>query len=309
LGLADKNWFRFFAYEPGTVLCGLFERYKFDLVLLHSIASLDDVDVVQALAHLSVPFAVVHHFDNRRLSHPLARMKMRSAGAIAGVSNVNVPRYLRGRFIQVREGIDTEFFRPEKAVPVSVGEGDSCVLLPARITLTKGQIDLVKALALMNERGVRAQLVFAGRTDSVDAMRALQSAIARLQDPGQVVMLGNLDKESLRKWYARCTLVAMPSHSEGLGRVLLEAQAMERPVVAYDVGGVSEAVRHGETGYLIKKGDIVGLTARLCELVQDPARRASMGSSGRRFVEEKFALLHLAETHEQLCLAALESAR
>jgi len=114
-----------------------------------------------------------------------------------------------------------------------------------------------------------------------------------------VLFEGELASEELRNWYAASTVVVLPSYSEGLGKVLLEAQAMERPAIAYDTGGVREAIRHSETGYLVKKGDIKGLASRLKELINDPDKRCEMGKQGRKFVDVKFSMESLAMRHEE----------
>jgi len=81
---------------------------------------------------------------------------------------------------------------------------------------------------------------------------------------------------------------ALPSIQEGQGIVLLEAQASAKPVVAFDVGGVNEAVRNGETGLLVKRGDTGELADALLKLLSDKALREKMGANGRRFVTENF---------------------
>jgi glycosyltransferase involved in cell wall biosynthesis len=66
--------------------------------------------------------------------------------------------------------------------------------------------------------------------------------------------------------------------------------AAGRAVVATNVGGASEAIVAGETGYLVNAGDDASMAARLIELLRDPERCAAMGQRGRRVVEERFSL-------------------
>ncbi len=79
-------------------------------------------------------------------------------------------------------------------------------------------------------------------------------------------------------------LLLHTSRWEGLPRVLPEAMATGLPIVATDVDGTPEAVRDGETGYLLAPGDIEGLARRVVELCRDPALRRRMGDAGRRRV-------------------------
>ncbi len=80
---------------------------------------------------------------------------------------------------------------------------------------------------------------------------------------------------------------------------------MKKAVVAYDVGGVREAVRHGCGGYLVRSGDIDGLATRLRELLEQTGLRQRMEDMGRAYVVERFSLEALAARHEGLYAAAL----
>lgn len=300
------DWFRSHTQELGSLVNEIISRHKVDLGVVHSLGSLDDAEVLVALLKANVPIAALHHFENRRLAHPLVRLKLGGVAAVGGISDIDVPRYLRQKFARVYEGIDTEFFDLANARPIRTrSELGQLVLLPARIVASKGQIDLVKALSLLNRSGSVAKLAFAGRAESDEAMSALVNATRDLSHANQVLFLGELDRDSLRDWYALASVIAMPSHSEGFSRVLLEAQAMRRPVVAYKVGGVPEAVADGISGYLVPKGDVGALAARVSELLADGQKREKMGLAGRRLVEHRFSAPRLVESHERLYAAAL----
>ena len=101
-------------------------------------------------------------------------------------------------------------------------------------------------------------------------------------------------------------MVAFPTyHHEGLGRVIVEAQAMQTPVVAYATGGVPEGIVEGRTGFLVPTGDITGLTARLRELLASSSLRTSMGTRGREAAETHFSLAALADRHERFYLRVI----
>jgi phosphatidylinositol alpha-1,6-mannosyltransferase len=72
---------------------------------------------------------------------------------------------------------------------------------------------------------------------------------------------------------------------EGLGIVYLEASAVGRPVVAGDSGGAPDAVREGETGYVVPGRDLDALADRICALLLDPALARRVGAAGRAWVE------------------------
>jgi phosphatidylinositol alpha-1,6-mannosyltransferase len=105
---------------------------------------------------------------------------------------------------------------------------------------------------------------------------------------GNFTFLGNVKEDRLPAVYNCADVFALPSIQEGQGIVLLEAQASAKPVVAFDVGGVNEAVRNGETGLLVKRGSTDMLADAIMKLLSDKALREKMGANGRRFVTENF---------------------
>lgn len=88
---------------------------------------------------------------------------------------------------------------------------------------------------------------------------------------------------------AASDICVLSSQAEGFSNSILEYMAAARAVVATDVGGASEAVVEGETGYLVNAGDDNSMAARIITLLRDPERRQHMGLNGRRAVEERFS--------------------
>jgi glycosyltransferase involved in cell wall biosynthesis len=280
-------------------------NYKINLALFHWISE-DSPIVFDYFNERNIPYAVVNHFQNSRLNIRVIKKQISAVRSIGGVSNVDVPSFLRSRFANLSDGIDTDFFNPLKAVPLESKSDSALILLPSRITEGKGHLDAVKALCLLVNDAVDAVLAFAGVTSSPVLMSNLQRTIMEKGLQERVIFTGNLSAEELRNWYAASSVVVLPSFSEGLGKVLLEAQAMEKPTVAYNVGGVPEAIEHSVTGYLVKKGDVEGLARRLKELIYDPEKRHEMGERGRKLVIERFSMQSLTIRHEEFIRQCIE---
>lgn len=87
---------------------------------------------------------------------------------------------------------------------------------------------------------------------------------------------------------ALCSLFVLPSRGEHFGRVLIEAMAMERPIVATDAGGVPEIVVHGECGLLVPPGDARAMADAVVALLRDPARALRLGRAARERAEARF---------------------
>jgi glycosyltransferase involved in cell wall biosynthesis len=305
-----KNWKVLHrAGEPdgaGSKLQELVRRFHVDLAVLHSSGGSDASEILSATQSAKVPALLVHHFANDRLkSFAVCRQTLQAAG-VGGVCGVDVPDYLRDKFSNLSDGIDTDFFRRENAHPVGFNSKKPILFLPARITPTKGQLDLVRAAGELSRQGLRFQIAFAGRVDSEEFLTELKKEIAVAGLEKRVTFVGQLDAAGLRNWYADSAILAFPTrHHEGLPRILLEAQAMELPVVVHDIGGTSEGIVNGRTGFLISLGDRKNLVERLGELLRDPVKRKQFGTAGRKLIEAKFSLDALAERHENFYRRAL----
>lgn len=97
------------------------------------------------------------------------------------------------------------------------------------------------------------------------------------------------DDERMATVYAAADLIVVPSTVENLPNTLLEAMACGLPAVAVQAGGMADAVRDGETGYLVAQGDIASLATRLRMLLDDVDSRRRMGQAGRQLIEREFS--------------------
>jgi glycosyltransferase involved in cell wall biosynthesis len=112
-----------------------------------------------------------------------------------------------------------------------------------------------------------------------------------------VVFLGRCEK--IAELLSVSDVCVLSSKAEGFSNSILEYMAAARPVVATDVGGAAEAIREGETGYLVPPGDDELMASRLVTLLRDPAKARRMGEAGQQVVEEKFSCeAQLARTED-----------
>ncbi|MFP4013451.1 MAG: glycosyltransferase family 4 protein [Chitinispirillaceae bacterium] len=285
----------------------LLSRYSINLISLHCLGGADTAELIEMATSGGIPFFYLNHYSNDKLSDLCIREQLTLANAVAGVSAIGVPGYLQKRYISLYDGINTDFYNRENVVLTSAYPDEPILLLPARICSGKGHEDLIEAAARLKKEGVAAHIVFAGRNDSPEITARLQEKIKKHGLQEKITFAGQCKTEKLREWYARSAVVVLPSRSEGFARVLLEAQAMKTPVVAYDVGGISQCVIHGESGYLCKYKDLNNFTTVLKKLLRSEPLRRGMGEAGRKFVAEKFTLDHLACRHEKFYLSIIKN--
>jgi glycosyltransferase involved in cell wall biosynthesis len=189
----------------------------------------------------------------------------------------------------VTNGVDTQRFRPAQdlgKIKHQIGLGNKqCVLFVGRLIPRKGLPFLVEAAKkIVNER---SETVFAV-VGSGPLKNQLISHLERINLLGSFVFLGDVNEDMLVALYNCAEVFAFPSIQEGLGIVLLEAQATAKPVVAFDVGGVHEAMLDKETGLLVRP-DSCELADAILRLLSDRSLRERMGRKGRAFVSNNFS--------------------
>ncbi|HXF93630.1 MAG TPA: glycosyltransferase family 4 protein [Nitrospiraceae bacterium] len=184
-------------------------------------------------------------------------------------------------------GIDTERFVPGAPEP-----GAPIVLLASRMLWDKGVADFVQAARLVRHKGVRARFVLVGRCDPHNPAAIPPSRLWEWADAGDIEWWGH--REDMPAVLAAATLVVLPSFREGLPKVLLEAAACGKPVIATDVPGCRAAVRHRSNGLLVPPRDPDALADAIVLLLADADRCAAMGRTGRDMVVREYSVSKIA---------------
>ena len=189
----------------------------------------------------------------------------------------------------VTNGVDTQKFAPangSEAIKQQIGiSNKQCVLFVGRLIHRKGLPFLIEAAKqIVKERSDTAFVV----VGNGPLKNHLIAHLEKLNLSSSFVFLGDVNETVLAALYNCADVFAFPSIQEGLGIALLEAQATAKPVVAFDVGGVREAISEKETGVLVKP-DSRELANALLRLLSDKSLREQMGRKGRAFVSTNFS--------------------
>jgi glycosyltransferase involved in cell wall biosynthesis len=172
---------------------------------------------------------------------------------------------------------------------------DHIVLAAGRLSPEKGFFVLLETAAslLGLDRSTGVALFGEG------PLRAgLEQRTAELRLRDRFVMPGF--RPDLDRLIAAADVVVLPSFTEGLPNVALEASAAGVPVVATDVGGTPEVVADGETGILVPPGEPTVLAARISELLRDSALRGRLGAAGRQRMRDHFTFEAQASAYSRL---------
>jgi glycosyltransferase involved in cell wall biosynthesis len=208
------------------------------------------------------------------------------------------------RCLVIENGIDLDYYRRTQSTAeakqrVGIAPNRLVVGAVGRLSLEKGFDLLIQAIGRLVEQRVDVQLVVVGEGDQ----RAnLEREIVRLGLTDRVLLAGF--RSDTLDWYQAMDVYCLSSLTEGLPNVVLEAMALEVPVVATKVAGVPDLLGQGASGVLVDPGDVAALTAALARVLADEAGRRRFGEAGRHTVENNYSFAKRMEkirgVYEQL---------
>lgn len=184
-------------------------------------------------------------------------------------------------------GVCVQQFCPRPSSPDRDASAVPVVLFAGRLLAEKGIYEFVEAARMVKcQRTVCFQV--AGESDHGNPSSVPDATVESWRQEGVVDLLGQID--GMADVMAVADIVVLPSYREGTPRVLLEAAAMGKPLVATDVPGCREVVQDGYNGLLVPAQDAQALAAAISRLIEDKALIREMGQNGRRKIEEEFAV-------------------
>ena len=181
--------------------------------------------------------------------------------------------------------IDASFFEPRPRE--DAGGRPLRILSVGRLEWKKGYEDALVAVRGLVDRGVDCEYRIVGDGDYLAAVAFARHRLG-LEDRSWI--LGSLAPRGVLEEMQRADVFLHAAVSEGFCNAVMEAQAMELPVVCTDADGLPENVADGETGFVVSRRDPAALAEKLSVLARDPALRARMGKAGRQRVLERFQL-------------------
>jgi glycosyltransferase involved in cell wall biosynthesis len=162
------------------------------------------------------------------------------------------------------------------------------VVLPARLLREKGVYEFVAAARQLHLLGVKARFALVGQADPMNPSSIPAHQLEAWKNEGHVEFWGW--RQDMDAIFEQAQIVCLPSYHEGLPRALLEASACGCAIVASDIPGCRELIKHGETGLLVPPRDITALAAALKSLIEHPAERKIFGQATRATLDPDFTI-------------------
>jgi glycosyltransferase involved in cell wall biosynthesis len=243
-----------------------------------------------------------------RLSNRLADCVTANADAVRTFVHASEGCPL-SKMVVIPSGIDTDRFAPlppaDYKARLGLAPDARVVGVVTRQRVRKGVEEFLRAMAEVRRRVPDACAVVVGEVSFDDSQAAL---VAALGLGGHVHLIG--PRSDMPEVLSAFDLFVLSSHDEGMSNSILEAMAMEKPVVATDVGGTGEVVQSGRTGLLVPPKDPAALAAAIVELLETPADAvAAIGQRARTVVVERFSAHAMVRQMEELYTQLLQARR
>ena len=226
-----------------------------------------------------------------RIVKRLYRLAFRGSATVFFQNPEDLDLFVRERIVRPQKsallpgsGIDLARFAPQEK---PAEEDGFAFLLVARLLWDKGVGEYVEAARQVRRTHPDVRFRMLGFLDAANRRAVPRAEVERWIAEGVVDYLGEAD--DVRPFIAAADCVVLPSYREGLPRVLLEAAAMARPVIATDVPGCRHVAEEGVNGFLCAVSDAASLADAMRRMLAlAPERRAAMGAAGRARIEREF---------------------
>lgn len=244
------------------------------------------------------PYSITAHAHDIFMDQAMLRRKLADADFVAVVSEFNAaflreryPAEVAGKLVVVRCGVDPARFAPTES-RFEPTESNACrgsfrLACVASLQDYKGHSILIEAVDLLRSRGHRVQVDLVG---DGELRPALERLVRDRGLTGDIAFLGALPSPQVVSVLRRCQAFVLPSvvtqqgKMEGIPVALMEASAVELPVIASALSGIPELVLDRSTGLLVEPGDPVALADAIDRLRGDAGLRHAMGRAGRQRV-------------------------
>jgi len=205
-------------------------------------------------------------------------------------------------------GINTNYFNPQKILPIkldkfskqnNIDRNKFIILLPGRLTNWKGQKIFIEAIKLLSEKD-NAQpfgAIILGSDQGRNVYKKQLIGLVQQHRLSKVIKFIDHCSEMPVAYGIANIVCSCSSEPEAFGRVAVESQSMQVPIIASDIGGSKETIIKGKTGYLFKNKDPIDLANSITAVIQKNYNSIkSIGFEGRKNVLKKFDVDKMCQT-------------
>jgi glycosyltransferase involved in cell wall biosynthesis len=290
-----SRFMTFLHFAEGGYAAHILHRYPCDQIHVHFVDRAATVGLVVSRL-LNVPYSVTAHANDIYVNPILLPEKLSESKFIAtctGYNKAHLSCLREGEFNYklrcIYHGLDVHTYQPESFTP----QGTPILLAVGQLKEKKGFAYLLKACRMLKDRGYEFECQIVGEGP---LRETLEAQLRQLSLEDTVSLCGALPHQEVIDKYKRATIFVLPcvvaddGGRDGIPNVILEAMAMQLPVVSTRHSGIPEVVEDGVNGLLVPPADEVALSEALATLLDDPNSRQQFGQKGRQTIIELFSI-------------------
>ena len=224
--------------------------------------------------------------------------------------NENYPEYLNSKkkFLVIYRGINTDYYDLKNVKDSDeinlisewqIKKDKKLILLPGRLTVWKGQEMFIEALSLVNKE-LQSENFYAVILGNDQGRKVYKKKLVRLVEQHRLTnQVKFIDRCKIMPVAYKISdlIVSSSIEAEAFGRVSVEAQSMEKPIVASNIGGSVETIINNKTGFLFESGKPDSLCKKIIEVLQlDETTLKFLGNEGRKNVVKKFNIEKMCDS-------------
>jgi N-acetyl-alpha-D-glucosaminyl L-malate synthase BshA len=298
-GLIDN--FRLITYIISLFfnLMWIIKKYNVNVVHSHSVIPTGFIGVIVAKIMGKPVFITAHgmdvnNFEEKTFFKLLIQFSLNNCNkAIAVSKNLALKMISFGvdedNILILRNAIDTDRFKPINNQKIrkiyNINNNDILILFVGYLDTFKGIFELINAFDKIQQDNKNVKLMIVGTGPK---KHELKDKITKMNLKNSIIFTGKLRPDEMHDYYQAADIFTLPSYTEGLPLVVLEAMACGLPVVVSNVGGIPEVINEGENGFLISPKNEEILTKKLIILVKNTQLRNQFAKKSVKIIENEF---------------------
>ncbi|MCB9094319.1 MAG: glycosyltransferase family 4 protein [Halobacteriovoraceae bacterium] len=225
----------------------------------------------------------IQRMRNNKVDHTIAKIILKFTDALVSVNKDNIQiikeefPWFKGKILYIPNGVSFADDQKESQIPV---QGTFRVLFVGNLIRSKGILKIFEVFERLRSQYDSLVFYFIGEGE-------LKPLVLEYQEkyPANIVCIGNLSNKEVLAFMKKCSLLVLPSESEGRPNVVLEAMANKLPVLASDLPGIAEVITHKMSGLLFSPEDTVKFEELLRFSIENPTEIKQYAENARAFID------------------------
>jgi len=284
----------------------IYQKIQPDIIFNYSIKPIIYGSIAAKIAkipsvavNIGLGFTFINNSFITKISHKLYKFSLQFPQMVWFINEDDKNEFIKKGFVNVEktlvlpsEGVDLKYFLPRQKT-----NKDIVFLLIARMLLDKGIEEFYKAAKIIKIKYPNIRFQLLGNVDLENPRGVEEKILQGWVQEGIIEYLGY--KKDVRSYIAESSCVVLPSYREGKGMTLIEAGAMQKPLIATNVEGCKDIVIDNYNGYLCRVKDEISLANKMEKFIlDDEQKRLKMGLNSIEFIKNNFDVLKVIEIYK-----------